>query len=188
MTISRNISRLVPGASTAGVLAPTKGGTGQTALTANNVILGNDTSAVQFVAPGASGNVLTSNGTTWVSSSTGVPLVFSDISNQADGVKAVFPLLTDQTAVTGIVDNKDLQVVVNGRIIPAYVSERTYPWINIAIRKGFAVVTTGTTANQLVIYNVPNTGSEVSVTQVSVSASKQTRSYPYSATTIALGG
>ena len=44
------------------------GGTGLTTLTANNVILGNGTSAVQFVAPGASGNILTSNGTTWASS------------------------------------------------------------------------------------------------------------------------
>lgn len=43
------------------------GGTGQTSLTANNVILGNGTSAVQFVAPGTNGNVLTSNGTTWQS-------------------------------------------------------------------------------------------------------------------------
>lgn len=44
------------------------GGTGATTLTANNVIIGNGTSAVQFVAPGSSGNVLTSNGTTWASS------------------------------------------------------------------------------------------------------------------------
>lgn len=44
-----------------------KGGTGQTSLTSNNVILGNGTSAVQFVAPGTTGNVLTSNGTTWAS-------------------------------------------------------------------------------------------------------------------------
>jgi len=43
------------------------GGTGATSLTANNVILGNGTSAVQVVAPGSSGNVLTSNGTTWQS-------------------------------------------------------------------------------------------------------------------------
>ena len=43
------------------------GGTGATSLTANNVILGNGTSAVQTVAPSTSGNVLTSNGTTWVS-------------------------------------------------------------------------------------------------------------------------
>jgi len=50
-----------------GTLSPANGGTGATTLTANNVILGNGTSAVQFVAPGASGNVLTSNGTTWQS-------------------------------------------------------------------------------------------------------------------------
>lgn len=50
-----------------GTLGADQGGTGATSLTLNNVILGNGTSAVQFVAPGASGNVLTSNGTTWQS-------------------------------------------------------------------------------------------------------------------------
>ena len=44
-----------------------KGGTGLTTLTANNVILGNGTSSPTFVAPGSSGNLLTSNGTTWQS-------------------------------------------------------------------------------------------------------------------------
>ena len=44
-----------------------QGGTGTTSLTANAVVLGNGTSAVQTVAPGASGNVLTSNGSTWTS-------------------------------------------------------------------------------------------------------------------------
>jgi len=43
------------------------GGTGSTTLTANNVLLGNGTSALQVVAPGTAGNVLTSNGTTWAS-------------------------------------------------------------------------------------------------------------------------
>jgi hypothetical protein len=43
------------------------GGTALTTLTAENVILGNGTSAPKFVAPGTSGNVLTSNGTTWTS-------------------------------------------------------------------------------------------------------------------------
>lgn len=50
-----------------GTLGVANGGTGAATLTANNVILGNGTSAVQFVAPGSSGNVLTSNGTTWQS-------------------------------------------------------------------------------------------------------------------------
>jgi hypothetical protein len=43
------------------------GGIGASTLAANNVLLGNGTSAVQVVAPGATGNVLTSNGTTWTS-------------------------------------------------------------------------------------------------------------------------
>ena len=48
-------------------LAVADGGTGLSTLTANNVILGNGSSAPTFVAPSTSGNVLTSNGTTWTS-------------------------------------------------------------------------------------------------------------------------
>jgi hypothetical protein len=50
-----------------GTLPVANGGTGATTLTANNVLLGNGTSALQVVAPGTNGNVLTSNGTTWTS-------------------------------------------------------------------------------------------------------------------------
>jgi hypothetical protein len=50
-----------------GTLPVANGGTGATTITANNVVLGNGTSAVQTVAPSTSGNVLTSNGTTWES-------------------------------------------------------------------------------------------------------------------------
>jgi len=53
------------------VLKAAKGGTGAATLTANNVLLGNGTSAVQFVAPSTNGNVLTSNGTTWTSAAAG---------------------------------------------------------------------------------------------------------------------
>ena len=54
-------------ANVSGTVAVANGGTGATTLTANNVLLGNGTSALQVVAPGSSGNVLTSNGTTWAS-------------------------------------------------------------------------------------------------------------------------
>jgi hypothetical protein len=54
-----------------GTLPVANGGTGATTLTANNVLLGNGTSALQVVAPGASGNVLKSNGTTWTSATAG---------------------------------------------------------------------------------------------------------------------
>ena len=50
-----------------GTLPVANGGTGATSLTANNVVLGNGTSAVQVVAPSTSGNILTSDGSTWQS-------------------------------------------------------------------------------------------------------------------------
>jgi len=50
-----------------GTLPVANGGTGATTLTANNVLLGNGTSAPLAIAPSTSGNVLTSNGTTWQS-------------------------------------------------------------------------------------------------------------------------
>lgn len=43
------------------------GGTGRSTLTANAVLLGNGTSGINSVSPSTSGNVLTSNGTTWTS-------------------------------------------------------------------------------------------------------------------------
>ena len=48
-------------------LAVADGGTGSSSLTANNVLLGNGASPLQTVAPGSTGNVLASNGSTWVS-------------------------------------------------------------------------------------------------------------------------
>lgn len=48
-------------------LAVADGGTGVSTIAANAVVLGNGTSAIQTVAPSTSGNVLTSNGTTWTS-------------------------------------------------------------------------------------------------------------------------
>jgi hypothetical protein len=48
-------------------ISPVSGGTGTNTLTANSAIIGNGTSPVTFVAPGSSGNVLTSNGTNWTS-------------------------------------------------------------------------------------------------------------------------
>lgn len=88
----------------AAVLLPSSGGTGRSTLTANNVLLGNGTTAVNFVAPGANGNVLTSNGTTWTSGS-------------APGFAAGTAMMFVQTAApTGWTkstthDNKALRVV-----------------------------------------------------------------------------
>jgi hypothetical protein len=50
-----------------GIVAVSNGGTGANTISANAVVIGNGTSAVQTVAPGTSGNLLTSNGTNWTS-------------------------------------------------------------------------------------------------------------------------
>jgi hypothetical protein len=83
-----------------GTIGPTvpvaRGGTGATTLTANNVILGNGTSAVQFVAPGTTGNVLTSDGTTWTSTagaSFATPLTV--VGNATAGAEIRLPEDTD---------------------------------------------------------------------------------------------
>jgi len=54
-------------ADVSGTLPVANGGTGAATLTANYALLGNGTSALQMIAPGASGNLLTSTGTTWAS-------------------------------------------------------------------------------------------------------------------------
>jgi len=58
-------------ASVTGTLPVANGGTGLASVTANNVILGNGTTSFLTVAPGTSGNVLQSNGTTWISAAAG---------------------------------------------------------------------------------------------------------------------
>ena len=58
-------------------LAVASGGTGLDSLTSASVIVGAGTSDVTFVAPGTSGNVLTSNGSIW--SSSAVAAVVTDL-------------------------------------------------------------------------------------------------------------
>jgi hypothetical protein len=56
-----------------GTLPVANGGTGAATLTSEAVVIGNTTGAVKFVSPGTDGNVLTSNGTAWVSEAPVVP-------------------------------------------------------------------------------------------------------------------
>jgi hypothetical protein len=69
-----------------GTLPVGNGGTGAATIAANNVILGNGTSAVQVVAPSTAGNVLTSNGTTWTSAASSS---FSGATINAVGSSAI---------------------------------------------------------------------------------------------------
>jgi hypothetical protein len=90
-------------------LGVANGGTGAATLTANNVILGNGTSAVQFVAPSTSGNVLTSNGTTWSSTAPAVTLAGNNAFTGAN----TFYNATGQTFSTATSTNDGF--IVGGR-------------------------------------------------------------------------
>jgi hypothetical protein len=68
-----------------GTLPVANGGTGSVTLTSEAVIIGNTTSAVKFVSPGTTGNVLTSNGTAWTSAAAaafdaGTVMIFAQTS------------------------------------------------------------------------------------------------------------
>lgn len=90
-----------------GTLPVGNGGTGATSLNANAVVIGNGVSAPTFVAPGTTGNLLSSNGTAWVS-----------VAPAAQGFPAGTVLIFAQTTAptgwtknTSTGDNSALRVV-----------------------------------------------------------------------------
>jgi hypothetical protein len=117
--VSANLSA----ANISGTVDVGKGGTGATALAANNVLLGNGTSALQVVAPGTSGNVLTSNGTTWTST-----------APAASGVP--------YTGATGAVNLGSYELTANGVTVGRGAASRSN---NYAY--GYAVLSSNTTGN-----------------------------------------
>ena len=78
------------------------GGTGVATLTTNNVVLGNGASAVQFVAPSTSGNLLTSDGTTWASTTPAIiaPTAIGQVPFSTNGTSyTATQKITQMTAV-----------------------------------------------------------------------------------------
>lgn len=65
--VNLNVTDINAAGITSGTLGVARGGTGATTLNSEAVVIGNSTGAVKFVAPGTSGNVLTSNGSAWAS-------------------------------------------------------------------------------------------------------------------------
>jgi hypothetical protein len=86
-------------------LAVADGGTGSSSLTLNSVLIGNGTGALLAVAPSTSGNLLTSNGTTWAS--TAPAAMVNSFSAGTTG-------LTPSTTTTGAVTLAGTLAVANG--------------------------------------------------------------------------
>jgi hypothetical protein len=120
---------------------------------------------------------------TYIGDALGLPIVINDISNYFDGSTNTFPIKVDQDYINTIADSKNLTVTVNGQQLPPYVKEQTWPWIReYDSFKGFRVMT-----SNVIIYNTPDPGDTAVVMITSNRTSVQTRKYPYSAATIALG-
>jgi hypothetical protein len=91
-TSMTTLGTITSGTWNATTIAVANGGTGATSLTANGVLIGNATNAVTTVAPSTNGNVLTSNGTSWISSTPSVSLI-REVANE-------FSATTSQTSFT----------------------------------------------------------------------------------------
>jgi hypothetical protein len=134
-----------------GTLPVGNGGTGATSLTTNNVLLGNGTSALQAVAPSTSGNVLTSNGTTWVSSTpaAGISLSANNTwtgTQTFNGTSSIFgTVLLDSAETVNVVaaaPSSTTNFYVQSGSVQYYTSNAANNWtLNIAFSSGTSMNT-----------------------------------------------
>jgi hypothetical protein len=116
------VANLSIGGNAAGLsqtLNVSSGGTGLGTLTTQGVLLGNGTGTLISVAPGTSGNVLTSDGTTWKSSTlTGGGEITSVSIASANGFSGTVnvttpttPIISIGTSITGLLKGNGTNVV-----------------------------------------------------------------------------
>jgi len=139
-------------------LAVADGGTGASTLSANAVLLGNGTSALQTVAPSTSGNVLTSNGTTWTSATPAGGIGIGQTWQDVTGSRSAGTTYTNSTGKpifisvygSGAPNNGAMSMTIDGVLIG---------------RQGFQSISSGT-SNATMTAIVPN-GSTYRVDNVS---------------------
>jgi hypothetical protein len=117
--------KLNVGTNAVGILPVANGGSGASTFVANRVLLGNGTSAFQQVAPSTNGNVLTSNGTTWVSATPAVATglgLNGQVWNNVTGSRGLdatytnsrtYPILVN-ISIADNVANRQHYLIVNG--------------------------------------------------------------------------
>lgn len=89
-----------------------EGGTGLSTLTANNLLVGNNASAPTFIAPGAAGNYLESDGTSWVSTGPNTIKTLIPRPIQATGAQAAVAI-TSLTSRNVAMFNVPQQITIN---------------------------------------------------------------------------
>lgn len=156
---------LASGSSTTGVLPVARGGSGTNSLTSNNLIVGNGTSPINFLAPGASGTVVQSNGTSF-SSATIFPVNLASGSS----VIGVAPVANGGTGTNSLTANN--VVLGNGTSPVNFVAPSTSgnvltsngtTWVSSTPAASGGSINVGSaTANRIIAYQAAN-GSSVIV-------------------------
>ena len=150
-----------------GTLSATFGGTGSANLTADNVILGNGASVVKVVAPGAANNVLTSNGSTWISQAVAAGGTVIPAGTVMLFAQTAAPTGFTKNTTTG--DNSALRVTT-GAVGTGGSVGFTTAFVSQAV--------TGTIANQTATNQAFTPTGSVSITAVSGSAGATTLTTP----------
>lgn len=112
------------------------GGTGNATNSVNAVLLGNGTGALQTVAPSTSGNVLTSDGTTWQSTAPSVDLGTVELGHASD--TTLSRSAAGQLAVEGV----DVLTTSNTKTVTG--KTFTNPTVNNYTEGAVAIGSTGT--------------------------------------------
>lgn len=155
MSQADNLAALATNVNSSGVLQPASGGTGAATLTANNVLLGNGTSALQTVAPGTNGNLLTSNGTTWTSAAPPVGMVYpgAGIPNSTGSAWSTSYTTTGSGTVVALATSPSFTTPILGTPQSGNFSTGTFTWPT------FNQNTTGTAATATNVAGSGITGS-----------------------------
>lgn len=150
-----------------GILPVANGGTGLSSPTANAVPITNGSSAFSTVAAGTTGNVLTDNGTTWVSSPPSAPVSFS-FSQSALNVGLLTSVSANALTVA-LKQNDGLTDPTSGSpaYIPfrsstltsgAFVRESVISALSITIPSGTTIGTTNSAVQYIFVYGLDNAG------------------------------
>jgi hypothetical protein len=154
MSQADNLAALATNVNSSGVLQPASGGTGAATLTANNVLLGNGTSALQTVAPGTNGNLLTSNGTTWTSAAPPVGMVYpsAGIANSTGSAWGTSYSTTGSGTVVALATSPSFTTPALGTPSSGNLANCTFPTLN-QNTTGNAATAGGFTPSQSIVAN-----------------------------------